>query len=629
MKRKLVISAGALAVVFAGYAASSWLSGSRIQSETETIIDAANSYLTKQWPDQVLLTQTNYERGIFTSRVTLSLSFPTAENTNPKPEIIFVNDIKHGPLPISELMKGHFNVIGASIQTTMVRNPFTEELFKSLNGQSLIQGHTIVDRTGRASLDWTARPVDLNQNNVRSSFGGASLKTELGARLSSTRGELVLNNLKISDDQSSLEIRDSRIHTDTKNGSFDLKLGSHGADIGSLTVSLPKGLNLKAEKIQSRFELKENGALVDGSAQYEVGALSVNKVDLGELKFAATYGNLDGKGLKSLIDLYANLISRSMNNPQEADLVNASDVKQFWQSLHILSQAAPTIRIAPVSWKTKDGTSQFELNAAFGPANVKSNGIGLASNPLTSLESTLTISRPMISGLLMQYMQATGLSATQAKSRSDTEIKTMMDAVAQFKVGKFEGDKLTVHFDFTKDKFKINGQQMSIDKMFQFLASAIPSAWVDEESTRQEKPDETAEIKHLDPSVLASILTTSDYNFEETKDDQGDPVLKIRPGSTGAEKIEFIFIGCATDPTCEDVLLRATFLPNRPIALKIVNNWNLRNRWARAYVNDQREAVIEMDISAYGGIGRDAVEAMVNMFFKIVGDFSKDLSDSK
>ena len=57
----------------------------------------------------------------------------------------------------------------------------------------------------------------------------------------------------------------------------------------------------------------------------------------------------------------------------------------------------------------------------------------------------------------------------------------------------------------------------------------------------------------------------------------------------------------------------------------MANDWNLRNRWARAYVNDKREAVIEMDISAYGGIARDAVEGMVNTFFKIVRSFSKEL----
>ena len=73
----------------------------------------------------------------------------------------------------------------------------------------------------------------------------------------------------------------------------------------------------------------------------------------------------------------------------------------------------------------------------------------------------------------------------------------------------------------------------------------------------------------------------------------------------------------------------ATYSPDKPVALKVANDWNLRNRWARAYVNEKNEAVIEMDINAYGGIGHDALEAMVNTFFKIVGDFSKELGNKK
>ena len=103
----------------------------------------------------------------------------------------------------------------------------------------------------------------------------------------------------------------------------------------------------------------------------------------------------------------------------------------------------------------------------------------------------------------------------------------------------------------------------------------------------------------------------------------------MAPGNSGAAKIDFSFIGCGSYPTCEDVLLRATYSPDKPVALKVANDWNLRNRWARAYVNDKQEAVIEMDINAYGGIGHDALAAMVNTFFKIVGDFSEELVQAK
>jgi hypothetical protein len=72
--------------------------------------------------------------------------------------------------------------------------------------------------------------------------------------------------------------------------------------------------------------------------------------------------------------------------------------------------------------------------------------------------------------------------------------------------------------------------------------------------------------------------------------------------------------------------MRATFPRNLQVALNAINEWNQRNRWARAFLNDAEQAVLEMDISAYGGIERDALEAMVDNFFKLLREFSKNLS---
>jgi len=192
------------------------------------------------------------------------------------------------------------------------------------------------------------------------------------------------------------------------------------------------------------------------------------------------------------------------------------------------------------------------------------------------------------------------------------------------------GDAFVSKLVFEKNTFTVNDQKIPAGAVLKLIASAIPSGWLSQEPTpAQDGPDETAEVKHLDPSVLATILTAAGFAFEEARDDQGDPTLKVNPGTSGAAKIDISFIGCGSDPTCEDVLLRATYSPDKPVALKVANDWNLRNRWARAYVNDKQEAVIEMDINAYGGIGRDALEAMVSTFFKIVSDFSKELADAQ
>jgi hypothetical protein len=277
-------------------------------------------------------------------------------------------------------------------------------------------------------------------------------------------------------------------------------------------------------------------------------------------------------------------------------------------------------------WQTVHGQSSITLGTVLAPVELRSSGMGLNGNPIQAIDATIAISRAMAVGVLATGLEASGINPAQAKSAADKDISAALDVAAKLKLGTLKGDRLVTQLSFKDNVFKVNGQAVSAETLLTLASSLVPAGWLATEPVASaDGPDEAAAIRHLDPSVLASILTAADFSFEEVKDEQGDPLLKVSPGDSGAAKIDMLFVGCGSDPSCEDVLLRATYSPNKPVALKVANDWNLRNRWARAYVNNNKEAVIEMDISAYGGIGRDAVEGMVNTFFKIVRDFSKEL----
>jgi len=630
MKRKLTIAGGALALILASYTAASWQTGSRIQAESELALDAISAQLSKTWGDQIQLSQSGYERGVFSSKVTYVLSFAASKDASVTPEVVFLSRIEHGPFPFAELLKGNFSALTASIRTTLEPTPFTEALFKAAQGQSVLVGRTVIDMNGVSRLDWSAQPIDYTQEKTRSKFGGATLQAEVGPGFSYTRGELKVQSLNVSDGKSSLDIAASRIYADTHMGAFGLNIGTRGASIEQLTIAALDQPTIRADKIQSHMVLNEKSQLLDGEASYAIDALTIDQKNWGKLTAKAVYDKLDSAALKSLLDLNSNLVTRSINNPPEADLVTSSDLKQFWLIVQSLLKERPTLRLDPLTWKTEEGESQFALKAAFAPVNTQPNGLGLTSNPIETLESNLTLSRPMLTGLMAQIFQTAGVSAAQAKTRAEKEIKSLLDVATQVKLGKMNGDAFVSKLVFEKNTFTVNDQKIPAGAVLKLIASAIPSGWLSQEPTpAQDGPDETAEVKHLDPSVLATILTAAGFAFEEARDDQGDPTLKVNPGTSGAAKIDISFIGCGSDPTCEDVLLRATYSPDKPVALKVANDWNLRNRWARAYVNDKQEAVIEMDINAYGGIGRDALEAMVSTFFKIVSDFSKELADAQ
>jgi uncharacterized protein YdgA (DUF945 family) len=629
MNKKLLGVFSGAALLFALYAGTSWYIGGRVQAEANAAIESLNTYIAKNWSDHARVTLRTYQRGVFTSRASYALSFPDTKTSTLKPEVLLVNHITHDALSLAQIGHKNFDWLSASVHTTLEPTAFTEALFKATGGQSLIDGRTQLSAKGVAKLNWIIRPVDHTQDTVRLRFAGATLDAELGPAFSYTKGELKVEALNITDGRATLEVKSSRLHTDTHPGQSGLNIGLSGADIGELTLTSLNFPTVTAKKINTRLILNEKDSLLSGQSHYDIERLTVNKKDWGTLQLTASYDKLNSNTVKSLADLYSTILARSLNNEPEADLLTAADLKQFWGYVQTLVKNNPSLRLDPLVWQTAQGQSSITLSTVLAPVELRSNGIGLSGNPIQAIDATIAISRAMAVGVLATGLETSGINQAQAKSTAEKDITAALDVAAKLKLGTLKGDRLAIQLSFKDSVFKVNGQPVSPETLLTLASSLVPAGWLSAEPVASaDGPDEAAAIRHLDPSVLASILTAADFSFEEAKDEQGDPLLRVAPGDSGAAKIEMLFVGCGTDPSCEDVLLRATYSPNKPVALKVANDWNLRKRWARAYVNDKREAVIEMDISAYGGIGRDAVEGMVNTFFKIVRDFSKELERS-
>ncbi|MFZ4708549.1 MAG: DUF945 family protein [Zwartia sp.] len=629
MNKKLLGVCTGLALLFALYAGTSWYIGGRVQAEANAAIESLNTYIAKNWSDHARVTLRTYQRGVFTSRASYILSFPGTKTSALKPEVLLVNHITHDALSLAQIGHKNFDWLSASVHTTLEPTAFTEALFKATGGQSLIEGRTQLSAKGVAKLDWIIRPVDHTQDTVRARFAGATLVAELGPAFSHTKGELKVEALNITDGKITLEIKSSRLHTDTHPGQSSLNIGLSGADIGELTLTSLNFPTVTAKKINTRLILNEKDGLLSGQSHYDIERLTIDKKDWGTLQLTASYDKLNSNTVKSLTDLYTTILTRSLNNEPEADLMTAADLKQFWGYVQTLVKNNPSLRLDPFVWQTAQGQSSITLSTVLAPVELRSNGIGLNGNPIQTIDATIALSRAMAVGVLATGLETRGIQRAQAKSTAEKDITAALDVAAKLKLGTLKGDRLVTQLSFKDSVFKVNGQPVAPETLLTLASSLVPAGWLSAEPVASaDGPDEAAAIRHLDPSVLASILTAADFSFEEAKDEQGDPLLRVSPGDSGAAKIEMLFVGCGTDPSCEDVLLRATYSPNKPVALKVANDWNLRNRWARAYVNDKKEAVIEMDISAYGGIGRDAVEGMVNTFFKIVRDFSKELERS-
>ena len=144
----------------------------------------------------------------------------------------------------------------------------------------------------------------------------------------------------------------------------------------------------------------------------------------------------------------------------------------------------------------------------------------------------------------------------------------------------------------------------------------------------QGEPDDVGLKSHFDSQAFTDILTANGHNFEQRKDEQGDPVIQIAPEDTGATRIEFVFVGCGSDPTCEDVVLRASYDPKKPQAIQHINQWNKDHSLAKARIGQTQEPILEMDVSTYGGLSKESMQSMVNDFFGLVKDLAKEFEST-
>lgn len=628
MKKRLIITSVTFAILIAAYSGASLWSGFRIQAQSYAAVDAINLSLSRMWSDQIRVSARDYQRGLFSSQASYVLTFPSQQDsaTALKREILFVNDISHGPFPLKNILSGDFSAVGALIETNSAPTPWTEELFNKNYSRPFIVGQTRIATNGVAKLSWTAAPLDLRQDALRIQFGGAQLKAEIGPRFRSRKGELTLEALNVTDGQTTFDVKGVKLETDAKSNAQGLPVGINKRDIASLTWASVNAPTIELEKLKLRTALTLDDDDVNGETHIDIGSLSIAQKKMGAFKLGVTADKLNDRALVPLVELYHRTLTRLISHILAPEALSTTEIKKIWLQLHGLLKNSPLIRIEPLRWETPNGKSQLTLSAALKPAELANGGIGLRESLIDTLNATLTVSQPMVNALVLQSMQTPGSNPVKVKGLADRESRRLADLAVQLKLGRIQDGLLVSHFNVQNDALRINGQRTSAEPILKLLSSFVPSAWLaNQAAAGQVGSDETSSLQHLDPAVLTAILSDADFTYQESRNVDGDLVLNVAPSDLGANKIEIIFSGCRKDPTCEDVLLRATYPTSQTAPLKFVNDWNIRNRWARVFINDSNAPVLEMDISAYGGIGQDAIEGMVSTFFKLVREFSVEL----
>ena len=100
--------------------------------------------------------------------------------------------------------------------------------------------------------------------------------------------------------------------------------------------------------------------------------------------------------------------------------------------------------------------------------------------------------------------------------------------------------------------------------------------------------------------------------------DSGDPKIS---GKIEGQPYSIYFSNCTDNKNCEDVDLYAGYLGIKPSADKI-NAWNRDTRFARAYLDKDGDAGIDMDINLVHGVSADNLDSTLSIWAQLVKKYT-------
>jgi len=111
-------------------------------------------------------------------------------------------------------------------------------------------------------------------------------------------------------------------------------------------------------------------------------------------------------------------------------------------------------------------------------------------------------------------------------------------------------------------------------------------------------------------TLIRQVLAEMEIDYEQNVDDNGDPIwttlVPYDPTVVGSYASLLFFAGWNTEGD---------------FPLSAINEWNRTSRFGRAYVDDQGDPVVELDLLLAGGVTAQTIKEYINVFTETVISF--------
>ena len=133
------------------------------------------------------------------------------------------------------------------------------------------------------------------------------------------------------------------------------------------------------------------------------------------------------------------------------------------------------------------------------------------------------------------------------------------------------------------------------------------------------QPLPPGKVSIADPNSIVAALQKGGYRATLTYEDGAPEIESSAAGAT----YQLRFQNCESKDGCEDILVQSAYdLAKDAVSLETINKFNKDNRWARAYLDDEGDPIIETDLIFAGKMLDEATFiATIKAWDEVLGRF--------
>jgi hypothetical protein len=126
-------------------------------------------------------------------------------------------------------------------------------------------------------------------------------------------------------------------------------------------------------------------------------------------------------------------------------------------------------------------------------------------------------------------------------------------------------------------------------------------------------------VRAQDPQSLVKALTAAGYAAQLSTDKGGEPMITSAVNGTN---FQIFFYNCTAHKDCATVQFNSGYDLSSRMDVERINDWNTHNRFGRAFLDKDRDPILQMDVDLDdGGVSPALFIDNIEFWKSILADF--------